>query len=160
MYGLQGGRVCGLLVCSPCSFKFGNEGVVRCRLHSSASAEDSDGDECSDLSDSGEDKENAPPKLPLLTIKKSGAKGRAATSKPTTNKVSAKGTRAAEYNAKDLLILSQSFIPTSENAIDGTSQKRNKFWDDVSVAFNQLKKRQEAFDSRRAEGKMNIYDLY
>jgi hypothetical protein len=48
------------------------------------------------------------------------------------------------------LILSQSFIRTLENAIDGTSQKRNKFWDDVSVAFNQLKKQQEAFDSRRS----------
>ena len=29
LYGVSGGRVCGSAVCSPCSFKFGNEGVIR-----------------------------------------------------------------------------------------------------------------------------------
>jgi len=40
LYGVSGGRVCGSAVCSPCSFKFGNEGLIRCRLHSSASLDD------------------------------------------------------------------------------------------------------------------------
>jgi hypothetical protein len=155
LYGVQGGRVCGYPVCSPCSFKFGNEGVIRCRFHSSASNDEevTDVEDCSDLSESGIEKENIPLSLPSVTEKKSCAKGKASKGfvsriKPTT-KVSAKGTRAAEYSAKDLLILSQSFVRCSENAIDGTSQKRNKFWDDVSATFNELKKQQEAFDSRR-----------
>ena len=50
--------------------------------------------------------------------------------------------------AKDLLILLQAFIRVSENAIEGTDKKRNKFWDEVAVAFHQLKKQQEAYDNR------------
>jgi hypothetical protein len=48
---------------------------------------------------------------------------------------------------KDLLILSQAYIHTSENTIEGVSQKKNKFWDDVAEVFHNLKKQQEAFDS-------------
>jgi hypothetical protein len=121
-------------------------------LHSSASLDDeaTDDNTCSVASESGSEKENIPPLPPSRAGKKSCAKGKGLVSqvKPT-NKVSAKGTRATEYNGKDLLILSQSFIRCSENAIDGTSQKRNKFWDDVSVVFNELKKQQEAYDSRQ-----------
>jgi hypothetical protein len=90
LYGVQGGRVCGYPVCSPCSFKFGNKGVIRCHFHSSVSAEDSDDNDNSDLSESDDEKENAPPMLPIPKMK-SGAKGKTATSK-LTNKVSAKGT--------------------------------------------------------------------
>jgi hypothetical protein len=51
----------------------------------------------------------------------------------------AKNTKGTEYNAKDLLVLSQAFIKTSENAINGAAQKRNKFWNEVTDCFNQLK---------------------
>ena len=53
-----------------------------------------------------------------------------------------------ENLAKDLLILSQAFIRVSENAIEGTDKKCNKFWDEVAVAFNQLKKQQESYDNK------------
>jgi len=63
--------------------------------------------------------------------------------KKKPNKVRAKGVkvgnRTVEYSAKDLLVLAQSFIWVSENAIQGASQKRNKFWDKVAVAYNKLK---------------------
>jgi hypothetical protein len=51
--------------------------------------------------------------------------------------------------AKDLLILSQAFIRTSENPVEGTGQTRTKFWDEVAVVYSQLKKQQEAYDSRQ-----------
>jgi len=54
-------------------------------------------------------------------------------------KVSAKGTKSAEYGEKDLLILSQAFIQTSENPIEGPAQPRHKFWDDGAMAYSQLK---------------------
>jgi hypothetical protein len=44
--------------------------------------------------------------------------------------------------------LAQAYIRTSENAIEGASQKKNKFWDDVAEAFKQLKVRQEDYDKR------------
>ena len=64
-------------------------------------------------------------------------------------KVSARGTKGAKYGAKDLLILSQAFIQTSENPIKGAFQPRHKFWDDVALAYSQLKKQQEAYDNRQ-----------
>jgi hypothetical protein len=64
-------------------------------------------------------------------------------------KVSARGTKGAEYGVKDLLILSRAFIRTSENPIDGTAQPCHKFWDDVAVVYSQLKKQQEAYDNRQ-----------
>jgi hypothetical protein len=54
-------------------------------------------------------------------------------------KVSARGTKGAEYGEKDLLILSQAFIQTSENPIEGPAQPRHKFWDDGAMAYSQLK---------------------
>jgi hypothetical protein len=50
--------------------------------------------------------------------------------------------------AKVLLILSQAFTRVSENSIEGTDKKRNKFWDEVAVVFNQLKKQQESYNNR------------
>ena len=103
LYGVQGGRVCGYPVCSPCSFKFGNEGIIRCRFHSSASVDETgtDIEDCSDLSESGIEKENINPLLPSPTKKmKSCAKGKVPNGFISQNKmmkkVSAKGTRAAE----------------------------------------------------------------
>jgi hypothetical protein len=32
--------------------------------------------------------------------------------------------------------------------VEGTEKKRNKFWDEVAVAFNLLKKQQESYDRR------------
>jgi hypothetical protein len=36
-----------------------------------------------------------------------------------------------------------------ENPVEGTGQTRTKFWYEVAVAYSQLKKQQEAYDSRQ-----------
>jgi hypothetical protein len=64
-------------------------------------------------------------------------------------RVTGRMTKGSEYGAKDLLILSQAFIRTSENPVEGTGQTRTKFWDEVAVAYSQLKKQQEAYDSHQ-----------
>jgi hypothetical protein len=50
--------------------------------------------------------------------------------------------RSPEYSSKDLLILAQSYIRVSENAIDGTAKKSSTFWEEVAVTFNKLKQSQ------------------
>jgi len=40
---------------------------------------------------------------------------------------------------------------TSENPVEGTGQTRTKFWDEVAVAYSQLKKQQEAYDSHQGK---------
>jgi hypothetical protein len=49
-------------------------------------------------------------------------------------KVTGKGTKSSEYSVKDVIILSQVYIWAYENAIDGVSHKRPKFWDDMFEA--------------------------
>jgi hypothetical protein len=68
--------------------------------------------------------------------------------------VTLKQPKAVDYSAKDLLVLAQAYIQTSENAIEGTSQKKNKFWDDVAEAFKHLKARQEDYDKRVQQKKI------
>lgn len=41
----------------------------------------------------------------------------------------------------------QTYIRTSDNAIKGKSQMKNKSWDDAAFAFNQLKKHIDDFDT-------------
>jgi hypothetical protein len=123
-----GGHVCGQLICAPCSSSFGNEeGVFHCLDHlESATLDD-------------EDKEN----------EQGGAlEAIAVHERKKKSKVTSKTSKTSEYSAKDLLILSQVFIWVSENAIEGADKKRNKFWDEVAVAFNQLKKQQESYDNQ------------
>jgi hypothetical protein len=129
---VDGLRVCGEYICAPCSETLGNEeGVYRCVVHCPG------GDELEEDMDRNKKKEAEVDK----------------DKKNKPNKVTAKGVkggnRTAEYSAKDLLVLAQSFIRVSENAIEGASQKRNKFWDDVAVAYNKLKEQQEAYDQRQ-----------
>jgi len=86
-------RICGELICAPCSSAFGNdEGVFRCALHSNQSNVEDD-----------DDKESV---VPLPPRSRKGTR------------VSGKGTKSSEYTAKDLLILSQAFIHISEDAIE------------------------------------------
>jgi hypothetical protein len=69
------------------------------------------------------------------------------TKRSSTSKLAAsKQPKQADYTAKDLLVLAQAYVRTSENAIDGASQKRGKFWDDVAESFNVLKRHQEDYD--------------
>ncbi len=129
---VDGLRVCGEYICAPCSETLGNEeGVYRCVVHCPG------GDELEENMDRNKKKEARVDKH----------------EKKKPNKVRAKGVkvgnRTVEYSAKDLLVLAQSFIWVSENAIQGASQKRNKFWDDVAVAYNKLKEQQEAYDQRQ-----------
>jgi hypothetical protein len=42
-------------------------------------------------------------------------------------------------------VLAQAYVRTSQNAIDGASQKRSKFWDDVTEVFKLLKRCQEDY---------------
>jgi len=60
-----------------------------------------------------------------------------------------KANKSVEYTAKDLLVLAQAFIRTSENSIDGVSQKRSTFWEEVTKCFHKLKESQQAYDRRQ-----------
>jgi hypothetical protein len=122
------GKVCRKVICGPCNFHHSNKGVYRCPLHS---ALDDDASEDSE-EEQGNDKENVPV-ISAQTVNVSGAKAA---------KVSVKATKGAEYGAKDLLILSQAFIRTSESAMEGTAKRSNKFWDEVAVSYSDLKKQQ------------------
>lgn len=113
--------VCALPICGPCNADYNEENIFRCPEHS---------EQYKDT----EDKENEAPKTK-----------RTSTSKLS---VSSKQPKQADYTAKDLLVLAQAYVRTSENAIDGASQKRSKFWDDVASSFNVLKRRQEDYDKR------------
>jgi hypothetical protein len=50
-------------------------------------------------------------------------------------------------------MLSQAYIRASENAIDGNSQKRSKFWDEVAEVFKLLKGQQEAYDLQQKKSR-------
>ena len=113
--------------------------MYRCPLHSAL-----DDDASEDLEEEqGNEKENVPV-ISAQTINVSRAK---------VAKVSAKATKGAEYGAKDLLILSQAFIRTSENDVESTAKQRNKFWDEVAISYSALKKQQEAYDNRQQKQK-------
>ena len=64
------------------------------------------------------------------------------------NKVLSKAIKSTEYSAKDLLIPSQSYIHVSENAIEGVSQRKNKFRVDVAGGFKKLRTQQEEYDHK------------
>ena len=114
------GHVCGRLICAPCSIALGNaEGMFCCMNHSRSPDSKSDSE-----ADKGSKSYHITP-----TIVPSRKKA----------KVMSKSVKGSEYTAKDLLVLSQAYIRASENAIDGVSQKRGKFWDDVAEAFKSLK---------------------
>lgn len=51
-------------------------------------------------------------------------------------KAASKAIKVSEYTSKDLLILSQAFIHTSENSVEGVAWKSTKFWDEVAESFN------------------------
>jgi hypothetical protein len=148
------GTVCGRPICGPCNFKQGNETIFRCPLHSVSDDDSSLGSLDSEKSE----KESA------VAVSKMKGKANANNNmtetsnadKPPVKVKGNKGSKGSEYSAKDLLILSQAYIKTSENSIEGTSQKKNKFWDDVADVFNKLKVQQEAYDSRQQKkDKMN-----
>jgi hypothetical protein len=85
-------RVCGVPVCAPCNATSGNENVYHCTDHI--------------------DNENGPG---VGNVKwKSGNNNK----KPPT----AAAVRSAEYSTTGLLILSQAYIKTSENTIEGEFQ--------------------------------------
>jgi hypothetical protein len=146
------GYVCGRPVCGPCNFKHGNESLFRCPMHSTVS------DESSDESVTSANKENVGDKGNAAVVSSSIQQVKTTLTKQKS--ASAKGRKGNEYSAKDLLILSQAYIKTSENAIDRTNQRQSKFWDEVAVAFNQLKKQQEAYDARHEKRqKFNAVNL-
>ena len=103
------GVVCGKPICGPCNYQHGNEGIFRCPVHSVS-------DVSSDDDSVAGNKEDAAVILSGKSqITKSGTSGTTTSNKST--KVMAKGNKGAEYTAKDLLILSQSFIRVSEKAV-------------------------------------------
>jgi hypothetical protein len=131
------GRVCGKPVCGPCNFRHGNKNVFRCPVHSVS-------DESS-MQTSEEDDVAGKENIPVVAITSENPPAVVSSSKG--GKVMARITKGSDYGAKDLLILSQAFIRTSENPVERTGQTHTKFWDEVAVAYSQLKKQQEAHDS-------------
>jgi hypothetical protein len=144
-------RICGEYICAPCSESFGTEeGVFRCYEHGPDTGGSDSDDEL--LQKEVFSKKSSKKKAA------SKASNKGATNSSEGGKV---GVKSAEYSAKDILVLAQAFIRVSENAIDGTSQKRNKFWDDVAASFKKLKVQQEAYDSRqKKKEKYNKVRLY
>jgi hypothetical protein len=152
------GTVCGIPICSPCNASYNEEHVVRCHDHCKRATEDGSSDK--------ENEQTAATRKPssakqAATRRPSSAKQAASLKQPKAadnsakdllvlakQAATAKQPKAADYSAKDLLVLAQAYIRTSENAIEGTSQKKNKFWDDVAEAFKHLKVRQEEYDKR------------
>lgn len=151
------GAVCGRPVCGPCNFRHGNEGIFRCPVHSISDDDSGSSTDISlvDVKRRGRNKENRPivsSQKRASNVEKLASKEKKS-AKAVNGSDAAKATKGSEYGAKDLLILSRAFIKTSENSIDGTSQRRNKFWDDVAESFNKLKQEQEAYDTRQAKKK-------
>jgi len=78
----------------------------------------------------------------LLLADESTSKAPIATNKAGPSGKAEGKVRSPEYSSKDLLILAQSYIRVSENAIDGTAKKSSTFWEEVAVTFNKLKQSQ------------------
>ena len=158
------GTVCGRPICGPCNFKQGNVTIFRCPLHSVSDDDSSLGSLDSEMSEKEsavavskmKGKTNAKNKMTETSNADNKMMETSNADKPPVKVKGNKGSKGSEYSAKDLLVLSQAYIKTSENSIEGTSQKKNKFWDDVADVFNQLKVQQEAYDSRQQKkDKMN-----
>jgi hypothetical protein len=116
-----------------------NKNMFWCPVHSVSNE--------SSMQTSKEDNMAGKENIPVAVI--TGVKPLAAVSSSKVGKVMARITKGSECGAKDLLILSQAFIPTLENPVEGTGQTCTKFWDEVAVAYSQLKKQQEAYDSHQ-----------
>ena len=128
-----GGHVCGELICAICNTEFGNEDEVYCCMsHSNGDAADP------------VDPVEMVNEVEIVTAVETAP----GPEKKKRSKVASKAIKVSEYTAKDLLILSQAFVRTSENAIEGVARKSSKFWDDVVESFNQLKRKQEVYDMR------------
>jgi len=136
-------RVCGLPICSICSSNFGNEGIYRCERHSN---DDDDNESTAEEDKTNTNPQNNPP--PEKRIINQATKTNKAV-KSSGGSSSNKANKAVEYTAKDLLVLAQAFICTSENSIDGVSQKRSTFWEEVTKCFHKLKESQQAYDRRQ-----------
>jgi hypothetical protein len=71
--------------------------------------------------------------------------------KPVSNNKkhpTAAAVRTVKYSATELLILSQEYIKSSENPIEGTFWRNSKLWDDVSECYKKPKAQQEVYDER------------
>jgi hypothetical protein len=111
------GTVCGRPICGPCNYEHGKESVV-----------EMDKENVAVISETSQSRKST----------KTGGKSAKAVASSKGGK-GAKG-KGNEYTAKDLLILSQAYIKTSEDAVDGTSKRQSKFWDEVAASFNSMPK--------------------
>jgi hypothetical protein len=104
MHPVHGGDVCGELICAPCGSSFGNEdGIFRCLEHSNADA----------------NKEKEPGTAGEAVVSQGNKKKKA--------KVMSKLAKTSEYSSKDLLILSQAFICTSEMLLKVQTGRETNF---------------------------------
>ena len=153
LFGSTGEAVCATAVCGPCNACFGNENILRCRHHSTkfqGAATPALNNSVSRSRTNNKKKKTVTP----ATNNNGNLKGSSQTAPAMNNKVNldnnnnnSKGSSwTAEYSAKELLILSQAHIRTSENSIDGASKQKGKFWDDVADSYQLLKKQQEKYD--------------
>jgi hypothetical protein len=108
-----GGRVCGELICAICSTEFGNEdGVYHCVSHSNGDAADP------------VDPVEMVNEVEIVTAVETAP----GPEKKKRSKVASKAIKVSEYTAKDLLILSQAFVRTSENAMKVWHGRAPNFW--------------------------------
>jgi hypothetical protein len=115
LFGPDGDTVCAAAVCGPCNARFGHENIFRCQQHSS---------KCPSS------------KLMVTPTPAHNKKTSKATTGKGSNVTTGKGSnRMAEYSAKELLILSQAYIRSSENSIEGASKQKGEFWEDVGDVY-------------------------
>jgi len=87
----------------------------------------------------------------LLLADESTSKAPIATNKAGPSGKADGKVRSPEYSSKDLLILAQSYIQVSENAIDGMAKKSSTFWEELAVTFNKLKQSQVDYDKHKSK---------
>jgi hypothetical protein len=140
------GMVCAAPICGPCNNRFGNENIFRCYSHSENEKENATQVVITSSSKRGSDTSQKQNRSSEYSSKETSSSKRG-------SDTSQKQNRSSEYSSKELLILSQAYIKTSENSIEGTSQKKTKFWDDVAENYRLLKRHQEEYDERQKKRK-------
>jgi hypothetical protein len=172
-YLFEGAVVCGFAICSPCSSKYGEEGIFHCNLHKAVSLPASSavraskfqetdpadslslqrlatGSRCSSKSSSLDVENNNKKKKPAG--EQQGAENlNSIDVEDNNNKKKSTRERGAEYSATEILLLSKAWISASENTLVGVNQKISTFWESVLQAYNTFKVQHEDYMQRQRE---------
>jgi hypothetical protein len=142
LFGSTSEAVCATAVCGPCNARFDNENIIRCRHQSTKFQGAATPAPNNNVSRSRTNNDNNMTVTPATNYN-GNLKGSSRTTPAMNNNANLdnnnnnrKGSSwTAEYSAKELLVLSQAYIRTSENSIDGASKQKGKFWDDVADSY-------------------------